>query len=175
MGSVRDVKLICACTAFSIIPLGLLGTAPADAEPVSSDNGTVVNSAKNEPDFWFDAKDGRRTFDAQGSVLVPHLVDGDRIEIDGDVVNTYNKEGKLVASLKADLPEGVKLKQDEEGIYAGSDNPRSKRCIKNKWVSFGINAATDALVCAPFGAATGGAGGIACSAAVGAGITAASC
>lgn len=60
-------------------------------------------------------------------------------------------------------------------IYAGNESEQAARCISNKWVSLGINAAADALVCAPFGAATGGVGGGGCGVAVGTGITAASC
>lgn len=171
----RTTKLICASAAFAIAPLGVFGAASANAAPSDVKSSAVVQDTKGESAFWFEDEDGRRTFDTQGSVLVPHILEGDRIEIDGDVINTYNKAGTLVGSLKADLPEGMKLKKDAEGIRAVSESSRVARCISNKWVGLGLNIAGDALVCGPFGAATGGVGGLACGAAVGAGITAASC
>ena len=138
------------------------------ADPVSSDQ-------KERGDFWFESADGIRSFNADGNVLVPKVLDGDQIKIEGDIINTYDAQGNLVASIKADLPEGVVLKYTDGVIYAGSESGQAARCISNKWVSLGINVTADALVCAPFGAATGTLGGWGCGAAVASGITAASC
>ncbi len=91
------------------------------------------------------------------------------------MINAYNAKGELVASIKANLPQGITLEYDGEVISASSADGVANRCIENKWVSLGINVAADVLVCGPVGLATGGVGGAACGAATGLGVTAASC
>ncbi|AWB83192.1 hypothetical protein C3E79_00765 [Corynebacterium liangguodongii] len=108
-------------------------------------------------------------------MLVPRLLEGDTVKIEGDVINAYNAKGELVASIKATLPQGIALGYDGEVIYASSADGVANRCIENKWVSLGINTAADLLVCPPLGIATGGVGGAACGAATSLGVTAASC
>lgn len=105
------------------------------------------------------------------------MQEGDHIKIDADVINTYNSEGDLVTSIKAELAEGVALVQKDGVILAESDNSgyTTEGCIKNKWVALGLNIATDGLVCAPFGAATGGVGGFVCGAGVVTGVPAITC
>ncbi|WP_255364720.1 hypothetical protein [Corynebacterium sp. NML140438] len=149
--------------------------APAYAAESASATAPVSSGQNDRGDLWFEQEDGIRSFNVDSNVLVPNVLDGDQIKIEGNLINTYDAQGKLVASIKADLPEGVVLKYTDGVIYAGSVSGQAARCIDNKWVSLGINLAADALVCAPFGAATGGVGGFGCSAAVGVGITAASC
>ena len=150
------------------------------AAPVTSQAQDLVSTEQTAPNsdqhaFTFTAPDGTRTFDTEDSLIVPNLLPGDELSIDGSVINVHNSEGTLVASIKADLPEDLILEETEEGVIATSANGTSFRCIGNKWVSLGINVAADALVCAPFGVATGGVGGFGCGAAVATGVTAASC
>lgn len=152
---------------------------PAFAQSASEVAGQTVESSGGtngtEADFWFKSAEGMRTFDVEENVLVPHLLEGDTIEIEGDLINAYNAKGELVASIKATLPQGIALGYDGEVIYASSADGVANRCIENKWVSLGINTAADLLVCAPLGLATGGVGGAACGAATSLGVTAASC
>lgn len=149
---------------------------PSDASSSpSQENCGNEQSVDQTHAFWFKSPEGTRTFDISENAIVPHTLDGDRVEIEGDLINTYDRNGQLVGSIRADLPDGVVLKFANDVIYAGSADGVAARCIDNKWVALGINVAADALVCAPVGAATGGVGGFGCGVAVGAGITAASC
>lgn len=165
--------------AVAIAATALVGVASVSApafaaEPVSA-AASEASDQNGKGDFWFESEDGIRSFNIDGNVLVPELLDGDKIEIKGDVINAYDTQGEVVASLKADLPEGVALKYTDGVIYAGSESGQASRCIDNKWVALGINITGDALVCAPFGVFTGAVGGVACGAVLGAGVTAASC
>lgn len=163
-------------SALGIAATALFGVMATIAPAYAIETVPSVASQQNKPaDFWFTSEEGIRTFDIEENVLVPHLLAGDQIKIEGNIINAYNAQGKLVASIKSDLPEGIVLKYTDGVIYAGSESGDAARCIDNKWVSLGINIAADALVCAPLGAATGGVGGFACGAAVGTGITTASC
>lgn len=154
----------------------------------STPKGTTQSTAEQQEtaDIWVNAKDGKRTFNVEGDSLVPNLVEGDSLKVEGNTINTYNSAGELVASIEADVPEGVHLMY-VDGVITAHDTSADQstndgfassagyNCIDNKWVSFGLTAVADGLVCAPLGVATGGVGGFACGVAVGAGITALSC
>lgn len=162
------------------VGLFLLCSTPAwaQAEQVSGDQAAELNSNSTKLQghaFVFRGPDGTRTIDTQGSRIIPNLLPSDQVHVEGNVINIVNGQGRLVGSVKADLPEGLKLKLIDGFVIATDADGISARCIGNKWVGLGLNVVGDALVCVPFGAATGGAGGFACGAAVGAGITAASC
>ncbi|SEB88329.1 hypothetical protein SAMN04488531_2070 [Corynebacterium coyleae] len=165
---------VAAITAAALVGVASVSASAFAAESVSA-AASEASGQNGKGDFWFESEDGIRSFNVDGNVLVPELLDGDKVEIEGDVINAYDAQGEVVASLKADLPEGVALKYTDGVIYAGSESGQASRCIDNKWVALGINYAGDALVCAPLAAGTGGAGAVFCGAAVGAGVTAASC
>lgn len=159
----------------------IAGTSVALAEPIFDPSAapSAAASAGHDADFWFEAPDGTRTFDIEDNALVPTLIPGDRLSIIGNVIDVTSSSGELVASLKADLPDGIVLEQSDGSIRAIQSTTDSgaaaRRCIGNKWIALGLNIIGDATVCVPFGIATGGIGGFACSAAVGTGITAAAC
>ncbi|WP_126363928.1 hypothetical protein [Corynebacterium kutscheri] len=166
-------------SATILIPL-CLGSTVAQAQELPESNHPTTNSHRDissQHAFVFEGPDGTRTFDTERSFIVPRLLDGDKLSIDGNVINVHNIDGQLVASIKADLPEDFILQEVPRGIIATNPNENlfRARCIDNKWVSLGLNITGDLLVCAPFGAATGGIGGFGCSAAIGAGVTAISC
>lgn len=150
--------------------------AAIEAPAGLADSGVQATDASTqEADFWFEAPSGTRTFTVEKNVIVPHIKDTDRLALEGNLINVYDPSDGLVASITADLSEGMRLREANGVIYVGSEDGTASRCIGNKWVALGVNIAADGLVCAPLGAATGGAGGFACGAAVATGVTAASC
>ena len=168
------MRIKSAAAAIMLVAMVQYPAVSMAAENYAKEKAGEVSQQKHSEEFWFESEEGTRTFDIESDALVPHLQEGDRLEIEKDVINAYSSKGELVASVKANLPEGVELEYDGNVIRA-KDTSTDEGCINNKWVSFGINVAADALVCAPFGAGTGGVGGLACGAAVGAGITALNC
>lgn len=174
---ISPAQQICAVIGASLA-VALSATTASASEPTTFAQDTPARSADETnpgPDFWFEAPSGIRTFSIENNVIVPHIKDTDRIELAGNLINVYDPKDGLVASIAADLSEGMALREADGVIYVGSEDGAPNRCIDNKWVGLGINVAADALVCTPFGLATGGGGGFACGAAVATGVTAASC
>ena len=75
---------------------------PAYAAESVSTEAPASSDQKERGDFWFESVDGIRSFNVDGNVLVPKVLDGDQIKIEGDIINTYDAQGNLVASIKAD-------------------------------------------------------------------------
>lgn len=176
----RIAKQLAASALIGMTAISGMGLASAESfAGASASSMPSTSDSEHGADIWFDAEDGTRTFDTEGDSLIPHLLPGDEMTLDGDVLNVTNSKGELVASLKADLPDGVVLRESDGAIRAIDESSptgiQERECIGNKWVGWGINVVGDVLVCAPFGVATGGAGAIGCGAAVGAGVAAASC
>lgn len=100
---------VAAITAAALVGVASVGASAFAAESVSA-AASEASGQNGKGDFWFESEDGIRSFNVDGNVLVPELLDGDKVEIEGDVINAYDAQGEVVASLKADLPEGVALK-----------------------------------------------------------------
>lgn len=179
-------KKLLATSVTALMACGLFGGIATPSYAASTSPNMSATDIQKEPAFWFNAEDGKRTFDVEGNSMVTTLVEGDTLKIEGNFINTYNSAGKLVASLKANIPDGVQLKY-QNGVITAHDQSAKQatnndattlsgyKCIDNKWVSFGLGVVADGLVCAPLGVATGGVGGFACATAATAGITALSC
>lgn len=110
-----------AITAAALVGVASVSASAFAAESVSA-AASEASDQNGKGDFWFESEDGIRSFNVDGNVLVPELLDGDKVEIEGGVINAYDAQGEVVASLKADLPEGVALKYTDGVIYAGSES-----------------------------------------------------
>ncbi len=109
--------------------------------------------------------------DGQGLVL--GLLEGDRVEVRGDVVLIVGVDGVPVARIDAQLPEGYRVHYDARAHrldVVSNSAFRARRCWNNKWVSWAITGLGDAMVCVPL---TAGVSGM--TAGIGAAAAAAAC
>lgn len=171
--SINLKKLSRSIVVAAAVSGGLMASPNAEAVTTLHAQQSVQKDALS-----FDSEDGLRSFDAVDGVgLKSHLQDGDYVSIEGSTVNVHNKNGALVASIDAKLPENMELYLDKDGTIVPvlADGIADRACTNNKWVKWGVGAAFEGLVCIPASAGTGGAASVPCTIAAGAAATAVGC
>ncbi|MCI9889475.1 hypothetical protein JT358_13560 [Micrococcales bacterium 31B] len=149
----------------------------AQATEISSPSSSLSSEA-DAPAFTFTSAEGTRTFDVVGADLIPHVLTGDTVIVEGKAVNVYNSGGQLVASVEAETSAGVAIVQADGKVSLVSTGGTSRStagCIDNKWGGWVIGGAFGALVCTPLGLGTGGVAAVPCAIATSTAITALSC
>ena len=93
------MRIKSAAAAIMLVAMVQYPAVSMAAENYAKEKAGEVSQQKHSEDFWFESEGGTRTFDIESDALVPHLQEGDRLEIEKDVINAYSSRGELVASV----------------------------------------------------------------------------